>query len=314
MEIAQARKTYMSWLRIGRDLSPHTLRAYESDVRSLEAHCGERVAANEITTALLTEYLNDQRRAGLSSRSLRRRTSGIRGFSRWLVEQGVLDSDPWIGVATRLPGSRTLPRALSTHDLDRLLAHLCDVAKVDQVPAEATLARPHAATTLLAVAIMVATGVRVSELVDIRCGAIDLPGRSVRILGKGRRERVVYVTNDWLARFICSYQHTRELLDVEHDRLLFNRHGGPMSATTIRVRIEKAARDAQILRTVTPHMLRHTAATQLIESGVDIRFVQRLLGHASLSTTELYTHVSDRALRRTVSDADVLGSSLRRDN
>jgi integrase/recombinase XerD len=92
--------------------------------------------------------------------------------------------------------------------------------------------------------------------------------------------------------------------------LLFNRRYGPLTASAMRTRLRKVADEAGVRTRVTPHMLRHTAATQLIEAGVDIRFIQRLLGHASLTTTEIYTHVSDRALMRVVSDADVLGRSI----
>jgi integrase/recombinase XerD len=154
---------------------------------------------------------------------------------------------------------------------------------------------------------MVGTGIRVHEVVGIRCRDLDLPERSLRVLGKGRRERHVYLTNDWIAGLTDRYLATRRLLGVQSPMLLFYSRGAPMSASTMRSRLAKAAEVAGLNERVKPHMLRHTAATQLIEAGVDIRFIQRLLGHASLTTTEIYTHVSDRALRRVVSDADVLG-------
>jgi integrase/recombinase XerD len=175
---------------------------------------------------------------------------------------------------------------------------------------KSALERPHESTTLLAVALMVATGVRVNEVVSIKCQDIDLAGRTMRILGKGRRERHVFLTNDWIEGLTEAYLHTRETLHIDHQELLFNRRHQPLTTAATRRRLAAAARAAGIGGSVTPHMLRHTAATELIEAGVDIRFIQRLLGHASLSTTEIYTHVSDRALRRVVSDADVLGRRL----
>jgi integrase/recombinase XerD len=182
------------------------------------------------------------------------------------------------------------------------------VADVDEAClCPAVLERPHEATTLLAVALMVATGVRVNEVVGIKCHDIDLPGRSMRIVGKGRRERQVFLPNGWMKRLTRAYLNTRAALGVEHTHLLFNRRRDPLTSAAMRSRLGKAAREAGVGAKVTPHMLRHTAATQLIEAGVDIRYIQRLLGHASLSTTEIYTHVSDRALRRVVSDADVVG-------
>jgi integrase/recombinase XerD len=177
----------------------------------------------------------------------------------------------------------------------------------DSVNAQLVEKRPHESTTLLAVALMVATGVRVHEVVGFRHQDIDLSGRAIRLVGKGRRERQVFLTNDWITDLTESYLQARSKLDLPHSRLLFNLHYEPLTTAAMRSRLAKAARAAGITQHVTPHMLRHTAATQLIEAGVDIRYIQRLLGHASLSTTEIYTHVSDRALKRVVSEADVLG-------
>jgi site-specific recombinase XerD len=154
---------------------------------------------------------------------------------------------------------------------------------------------------------MVATGVRVHEVVSFRCQDIDLVGRTIRLVGKGRRERQVFLTNDWITDLAGAYLRVRDTLDLSHSCLLFNLHYEPLTTAAMRSRLAKAAQAAGLKSHVTPHMLRHTAATQLIEAGVDIRYIQRLLGHASLSTTEIYTHVSDRALRRVISDADVLG-------
>ena len=167
--------------------------------------------------------------------------------------------------------------------------------------------RPHESTTLLAVALMLATGVRVQEVVSIACGDVDLPSRTMRLLGKGRRERQVFLTNDWITNLTATYIEARSALDLQHSCLLFNLHFAPLTPSAMRARLSKAASAASLVTHVTPHMLRHTAATQLIEAGVDIRYIQRLLGHASLSTTEIYTHVSDSTLKRVVSDADILG-------
>lgn len=117
----------------------------------------------------------------------------------------------------------------------------------------------------------------------------------------------MFLPNEWIAGLMTAYLRTREALGLKHPHLLFNWHHDPLTAAAMRSRLARAAKAAGLTAKVTPHMLRHTAATQLIEAGVDIRYIQRLLGHASLTTTELYTHVSDLVLRRVVSDADVMG-------
>jgi site-specific recombinase XerD len=308
MQVRQAREQYVRWLLITRDLSPHTIRAYDGDIAAFERHLGIRAIVSHIDRERLVAFMEDQRAAGLSARSIRRRASGLRGFCRWLLSSRLIEADPWAGATVAVGRSRRLPRLVASHDLDRLLVWLRETAGVEVSgdPSQA-LERPHEATTLLAVALMVATGVRVNEVVSIKCQDIDLPGRSLRIVGKGRRERQVFLTNDWIKGLTRAYLTTRDALGVGNAELLFNSRLDPLTPAAMRSRLVKAAADAGLGARVTPHMLRHTAATQLIEAGVDIRYIQRLLGHASLSTTEIYTHVSDRALRQVVSDADVLG-------
>jgi site-specific recombinase XerD len=311
MRVHQAHNQYVRWLLATKDLSPHTIRAYDSDITAFARRLGAYTTVDQIDRDCLVAFMEAQRSAGLSARSMRRRASGLRGFCRWLVSCGLLSSDPWIGTTVAPGRSRKLPRIVPTYDLDCLFRSLRNAAGVGETSDfDRFLPRPHESTTLLAVALLVATGVRVNELVSIDCQSIDLPGGSLRLLGKGRRERHVFLTNDWLTGLTRAYLETRAALGLTHSRLLFNTRHEPLTASAMRLRLLKAARDAGLATRVTPHMLRHTAATQLIEAGVDIRYIQRPLGHASLSTTEIYTHVSDQALKRVVSNADVLQELL----
>lgn len=306
MQISQARDQYVRWLA-SRDLSPHTIRAYNADIVAFEGHLGVHTHVGAIVAERIAEFIAAQRSGGLSPMSMRRRAAGVRGFCRWLVSRALLETDPWVGTTLAAARARRLPRVLSGDDVDRLIRSLARAAATDHSRRQPTLPRPDESTTLLAVALMLATGVRVHEVVTIECHGIDLTGRSIRLLGKGRRERQVFLTNDWITELTSAYLSTRTALGIEHPFLLFNARGAPLTTAAMRSRLAKAANAAGIRAPVTPHMLRHTAATQLIESNVDIRYIQRLLGHASLSTTEIYTHVSNQALKRVVSDADVLG-------
>jgi integrase/recombinase XerC len=317
LRIDEARERYIRWLLATKDLSPHTIRAYGGDLVCLERHLDSRVEVGELDRESLISFIEAQRASGLSPASLRRRAAALRGFCRWLTSRDLLESDLWSGMSLPLGRSRRLPRTLPSHELDRLVEFLKLAARVERAGTpdpRLIVKRPHETTTLLAVVLMVATGVRVHEVVGIRHQDIDLPGRTLRLVGKGRRERQVFLTNDWITSLTTAYIEARATLDLQHPRLLFNLHLDPLTPPAMRSRLAKAASAAGVDRHVTPHMLRHTAATQLIEAGVDIRYIQRLLGHASLTTTEIYTHVSDRALRRVVSDADVLGRFAKRDN
>lgn len=309
--IGHARSAFVAWLLESQDLSGHTVRAYGSDVMALVRWAGDATAVTALDQATILRFFEHQRGEGICSSSLRRRACGLRSFCTFLERQGHLGSSPWPDDGLTFRRIRSLPRALPGHDLTRLLDHLVRQAEIDdELTGEVPFGHPDAATTLLATSLLITTGLRVAELVTLRVADVDVANRTVHVMGKGGRERVVYLTNDWIARLTTAYLATRESLDVDHDCLFFNVARRPLSTSSMRTRLANAATSAGLQRRVTPHMLRHSAATQLIESGVDIRFVQRLLGHASLATTEIYTHVTNRALRDAVMSADVLGGAL----
>ena len=154
---------------------------------------------------------------------------------------------------------------------------------------------------------MVSTGVRVGELCKLRINDVAPDGSSLRIHGKGSRDRVAYVTDAPLRKELRQLLTQRRSANDTCDALFLNRLKLPIRPQSIRSKLRRYADGLGLARRITPHMLRHTAATLLIETGVDIRFVQRLLGHSSIATTEIYTHVSDEALRSTLERANVLG-------
>lgn len=312
MQVRRAREQYVRWLVVAKDLSPHTVRAYDCDIAALEEYIGPRKSVRQIDRERLIDFIEIQRQLGHSSPTIKRRASGLRGFFRWLVSCEVLGSDPWAGITVASGRSRKLPRVLPVNELNRLLTSLLNRSSMCTSGSELVPARAHESTTLLAVALMVSTGIRVNEAVSLKCHDIDLSGRSLRILGKGGRERQVFLTNNWIASLTASYLQARDTLGLGHPYLLLNSRNEPLTTASMRLKLAKAASEAGLSARITPHMLRHTAATQLIEAGVDIRYIQRLLGHASLTTTEIYTHVSDRALRQVVSEADVLERLIKR--
>ena len=150
------------------------------------------------------------------------------------------------------------------------------------------------------------TGLRIGELVMIRLPDISVREGVIQVRGKGNRERLVYVPGKQAMAVLRGFLEARRRIAGEHQELLVSWEGTPISAQHIRKRLRRLAAMAGIVRRVTPHMLRHTAATQLLEAGVDIRVVQRLLGHASIATTQIYTHVSDAALKQRLTRANTL--------
>jgi integrase/recombinase XerD len=309
-------RDFIRWIGASKGLSAHTLRAYEGDLAALTRFLGGRLDAGEISAESIGAFVENQRLNGLSDATVGRRVAAIRGYLRWLVATGELQVDPLRDAPIKVRKPRRLPRAVPTSELGQLvgsLQHSAGLAEL-QLPKGDPLPSPHKATTLLAVGLMISTGVRVGEAVTIRCDSLNLSSRSIRIYGKGARERTVYFPAGWLLSLLESYICTRGELRISHDFLLFSRNGLPMSTSALRGRLAAASSGAGLNRVVTPHMLRHSAATELLDSGVDIRYVQRLLGHASINTTEIYTHVSDAALRKVITNANILERYSSMDN
>jgi integrase/recombinase XerD len=314
MQLQDAADRYIHWLTHAKNLSRHTVRAYTSDLGLWLLHRGRETDLDDLTVSCLLDFVEEQRSSGLAERTILRRIVALRGFCSWLVDAGLAEVDVREIKAIRTRRQRVLPRVAAAQDLRQLYKFLQESVQGEGTVRAGVRLRPHAAAMLLAVSLMLATGIRVGEAVGIKCSNIDLQGASIRVLGKGSRDRTVYVPDAWLQELLATYLEVRGQLGINHQFLLFGRTGEPVTPSTIRLRLGEASRAAGLTSRVTPHMLRHAAATQLLEAGVDIRFVQRLLGHASITTTEIYTHVSDVALRRAISAANVLQRDFVHDN
>lgn len=248
------------------------------------------------------EYLRESR--NLKPSTIRRRLACVRTFARWLEKEELISESPFPRMDLKLRVPKQLPRALGRDQITRIARHIPDNPS-SGTPATRHLGSLVDRTTALSIKLMLATGIRVSELSRINVGDVSADAKSIRIFGKGSRERTVFVGSKTLADDIR--RHIAELDCGDHNApLVLNNRGGRLSPQTLRLRLRRLSSDLGISPHVTPHRFRHTAATTLIEEGVDIRFVQRLLGHSSIATTELYTHVNDRSLRTAIETANAM--------
>ena len=285
---------------VERQLSAHTVRAYANDLSDFRKFLDAEVAPAEISSDTLARYLADMLgRRKLATASVRRRYACLRASFRQRAEREGF-ADPLAGPAAlklQLPRRKRLPRTLSRPEIASLMGSLRVIGGA-RADGDAMLAT--------AVALMVSTGIRVGELCRIAIEDISPDGATCRIHGKGSRDRVVYMSDAALCRRLRELTAQRRREASGRAALFLNAHGAPLKPQSVRSRLRRHARQIGLARRITPHMLRHTAATLLIETGVDIRFVQRLLGHSSIATTEIYTHVSDEALRTTLARANIL--------
>jgi integrase/recombinase XerD len=289
----------MDYCRVAKSLSSHTLRAYEGDLGLFLRHSGAATAACAINQDSIWAYirwLRAERR--LKEASVKRRLAVLKLLFRWLESEGIVPLSVFhkLNLAIRLP--KRLPRSLETDELGLLLAGAESASDIDD---------PHRLDNILlhtVVVVLFTTGLRISELVSIRLPDISLSEAAITVRGKGNRERRVYLAGQEALSVFAQFIKARGQVAVEGDYVFVTSSGRRVTAQFIRQRLRSAGTRVGIARRVTPHMLRHTAATQLLEAGVDMRFVQKLLGHSSIATTQIYTQVTDTILKMKLTDAN----------
>ena len=284
-----------------RKLSEHTTRAYRLDLARFTRFAGPKADVTTFDRTVLLQYVQHLfTEHHLKETSTKRHVASVRSLFRWLEDSGHVPEDPFRGARIRIKLPRRLPRVLSRAELATILEH----------PAGAQFS---SLTARMAAELLFATGIRVAELAGIRDSDIDLVAGVITIIGKGSRQRRVYVPDAEIRELIVAYRHARDARERGTDAFLTNSRGGAASPQYIRRLVRQLGENAALTRPVTPHMFRHSVATYLLEEGVDIRYVQRLLGHRSIVTTEIYTHVADAALKSRVIERHPRKSILHRE-
>jgi integrase/recombinase XerC len=280
-------------LRLERHLSPNTLAAYGRDLRRLAVFLDrDGSALADATYPLLRRFLAQQHTMGAARASVARRVAAIHTFYRWATAEGAVASDPSLLLGRPKVVNR-LPTVLRTVEAEALVeapdpGHPSDPGRGDDPAVRALVLRDRALLELL-----YGSGLRVSEATGLRLERVDLGRRRVGVMGKGSKEREVPLSEPSVDALRAWLTQGRPALASPGERALFvNRRGAPMGSRDARRIVERYGARLMPGRHVTPHTLRHSYATHLLEGGADIRAVQELLGHASVATTQRYTHVS----------------------
>jgi len=309
MIVQKACEDFLNHCRTTKNLSANTLRAYAVDLEEFQQFVGPEQTVMDVDRHQLKAYLQflfEKRK--LKETSVKRRIACLKVFFRWLEMDEVIEISPFHRLDARIRLPRKLPNTLAREEVRQVLDEAA--ARVGLTDAS-SYTRPalrratfscdfNDFTTLVALEVLYCTGMRVGELAAIRLGDIDLLDGVITINGRGSRQRRVFLPDEASIILVETYIDMRQRQQPPDDTFLINSNGYPASTQHLRKLITQAGDQAGLGRRLTPHMLRHTCATHLLEAGLDIRFVQRLLGHQSISTTEGYTTVTDNTLKTAV--------------
>ena len=284
-------RSFAAYLKLSRGYSDHTLSAYRSDLDKLPAYFelrGWKLGVGQVERMHLDGFLQHLAEWGLAPRSQARLVSALKTFFGYLVDEGVISEDPTELIRAPKLG-RKIPEVLSHGEMLELLAAI-------------DLSTDHGLRDRALLEVLYACGLRVSEACGLRLSDLYLPEEFVRVTGKGNKERIVPIGPGAIKHLLIYLRHVREQLpSVKDENIVFlNRRGGALSRVSVFNAVKKYAREAGIEKVVSPHTFRHSFATHLIEGGADLRAVQEMLGHESILTTEIYTHLDTDYLRETI--------------
>ncbi len=280
-------ETFLNYLSVERGLSFNTLVSYRGDLKEYEAFLSARSAGalSGVTRNDIVEFMSDQKARGISSNSIARRLAAIRMFYRFLVRERVLKDDP-SGLIDTPKLWKKIPDTLSVGEVEALLAQP-DLRRARGIRDRAILET------------LYATGMRVSEAVDLKTGSVNMDVGFLRCIGKGNKERVVPLGGKAVEsiRFYLEKSRRKMLGKKQSDYIFVSRLGRRLSRQSVWKMIKSYALKAGIKKEIKPHLLRHSFATHLLERGADLRSVQEMLGHSNISTTQIYTHINKDRLK-----------------
>ncbi len=286
-------KEYLLFLKLEKNLSQNSIDAYLNDIGKFKEYLlhieRKNIRPYEVQMQDIVNFLGYLYDLGINERSQARILSGIRSFFKFLVINGAIEQNPANLIETpKFP--KKLPQVLTVDEIDRL------INAVD-------LEKPEGQRNRAIIETLYSCGLRVSELVNLRVSNLYFDDGFIKVTGKGNKERLVPVSYRAIAEISLYIQNYRSTLNIPgqyRDILFLNRRGKQLTRNMVFLIIKEAARRAGIEKNISPHTLRHSFATHLIEGGADLRSVQQMLGHESIITTEIYTHLSKEYLRETI--------------
>ena len=283
-------KDFLIYLEVEKNFSAHTIRAYNSDILSFLLWL-DTTPIEQTDHTKLRDYLVFIQRFNYSKTTLSRKIAAIRTFYRFLYREKIIDTNPANSVHAPKK-SKSLPKFLTGKEIEQILNNI-------------QISTPAGYRNRTILELLYATGMRISELSNLNFGNLNLEENEITVMGKGAKERIVLVSErakDFLQKYIMTvrYMVAEEGSDIEENEdspVFINKTGYRLQPQSIRTVLNDIVKKIELPKKVTPHVFRHSFATKLLENGADLRVVQELLGHASISNTQIYTHVSTERLK-----------------
>ena len=299
MKIDKAIETFLNTLSVDRNLSDRTVRAYRSDLKLFNQVINKNV--NEISTEDIRDFIGHlEEKHQYEDSTIKRKIATLKVFFNFLEDEDIISDSPMRKIKRRYRIAKRLPKVMPIRDLNRLLKATYREVKTaesmyDEDKTDINLDKQmRAYRNRVILETLFSTGMRIGELVALDIKDINLQERTILIFGKGRKERIIYISCDEVLVAIKEYLAFRRKIQTKSPALFLNRDHKRLSIYSIENIFEKYCKIAKIKKHYTPHCLRHTMATMLLNNGADIREVQEILGHASIVTTQIYTEVSSK--------------------
>lgn len=284
--------SFKEYLKLEKNLTSNSIHAYETDLKKLVAFLEEKgytISPEDIKLSHLKELMAWVTEKGISPRTQARIISGIKSFYKFLMIEEKVDRDPTALLSTPKIG-RKLPQILSVEEIDAIINSI-DTRKSEGQRNKAILET------------LYSCGLRVTELIDLKISNLFFENGNIRIVGKNNRERTVPISTKAIKEinlYLSEYRRTLKISKVDEDILFLNRRGKKLSRVMIFTIIKNITKKAGIQKSISPHTFRHSFATHLLKGGANLRDIQEMLGHTSIITTEIYTHIDDEYLKETI--------------
>lgn len=286
---------YLSDCQYQKGLNPKTIKAYQIDLAQFSALMGQ--SRSGLTRESIMEYVSVLHQR-YKPRSIRRKIASVKAFCGYLEFEKLVEENPFSRIRLKLSTPLILPRTIRLSAIEAILMGAYQMKE----NAKTTERRNTVLRDIAVLELLFATGIRVSELCALQCGDVRLNAGEIKIYGKGAKERFVQIVNPDVLEVLSIYQETYRDAMALTGTFFVNRLNKPLSDQSVRSIVNRYSKLAGMENHITPHMFRHSFATLLLEEGVDIRYIQQLLGHSSIVTTQIYTHVTGKKQRDILSE------------